>query len=548
MADPMFCFQCEQTAGGKACTRVGVCGKEPKVSALQDLLIHELKGIGYYGQAVLAQGGKIDAATHHFVMGAIFSTLTNVNFDAKRFVAYLQEAEQRKLALKAQAGAVTGSGQAAAEYVLPTDEAGMLADAANVNIMADPDLDADIRSLRETLKYALKGMGAYGHHAAVLGYMDEEVCNFFYKGLAALVNDDLGAGELLGVIMDFGMANLKCMELLDKANTGTYGHPQPTAVLTTKKKGPFIVVSGHDLKDLQELLEQTEGKGINIYTHGEMLPAHGYPELKKHKHLVGNYGSAWQNQQKEFDALPGAVLMTTNCLQKPRASYADRIFTTGIVGFEDIHYIPEENGHKDFSAVIAKALELGGWTEDEPEKQITVGFGHNAVLGHAGAIIDAVKAGKIKHFFLVGGCEGAKSSRSYYTDFAKKTPKDTVILTLGCGKYRFNNEDFGTVAGLPRLLDLGQCNDAYSAIKIAVALAGAFECGVNDLPLTLVLSWYEQKAVAILMTLLALGVKNIHIGPSLPAFVTPNVLNILVEKFNLTPISDPDADLAKMLG
>jgi len=543
----MFCYQCEQTAGGKGCTKAGVCGKDAKVAALQDLLLHELKGIGYYGQKILAAGGKLESATHQFVMDAIFATLTNVNFDADRFVVFLREAAAVKQQLKARTASDDGKAPAPATYELPETMDEMLTDATAVGVMADANLDPDIRSLRETLIYSLKGMGAYAHHAAVLGYTDEEVGNFFYRGLAAAADDSLGAGELLQVLMDFGMANLKCLELLDKANTGTYGHPQPTKVLITKKKGPVIVVSGHDLKDLKELLEQTEGKGINIYTHGEMLPAHGYPELKKYKHLVGNYGSAWQNQAKEFDNLPGCVLMTTNCIQRPRESYKDRIYTTGVVGWPDVQHIDAKDGRKDFTPLIKQALALGGWTEGEAEKFITVGFGHNAVLSNAGAVVDAVKQGKIRHFFLIGGCDGVRQERSYYTDFAAKTPPDTVILTLGCGKYRFNKEDFGTVGGLPRLLDLGQCNDAYSALKIALALADAFQCGVNDLPLTLVLSWYEQKAVGILMTLLALGVKNIYIGPSLPAFVTSNVLNILVEKFNLKPISTPEADLAAIL-
>jgi hydroxylamine reductase len=543
----MFCYQCEQTAGGKGCTKAGVCGKDAEVAALQDLLLHELKGIGYYGQKVLAAGGRIEASVHQFVMEAIFATLTNVNFDAGRFVLFLREAAETKRRLRDLAGGDDGKAPAAAKYELPATKEAMLADATAIGIMSDANLDPDIRSLRETLIYSLKGMGAYAHHAAVLGYTNEDVSNFFYKGLAASADDSLGADELLQVLMDFGMANLKCLELLDKANTGSYGHPQPTQVLITKKKGPVIVVSGHDLKDLKELLEQTEGKGINIYTHGEMLPAHGYPELKKHKHLTGNFGSAWQNQAKEFDHLPGCVLMTTNCIQRPRESYKDRIYTTGVVGWPDVKHIQEKDGRKDFSPLIEQALSLGGWTEDEPEKSITVGFGHNAVLSNAGAVIEGVKQGKIKHFFLIGGCDGVKQERSYYTDFAARTPADTVILTLGCGKYRFNKEEFGTIGGLPRLLDLGQCNDAYSALKIALALADAFNCEVNDLPLTLVLSWYEQKAIAILMTLLALGIKNIYIGPSLPAFVSPNVLNILVEKFNLRPVSTPEADLGAIL-
>lgn len=549
MEQKMFCFQCEQTAGGTGCVKAGVCGKSPEVAALQDLLIYQLKGIGYYGNALLEKGEKLDDKVHAFVMDAAFATLTNVNFSSDRIVALLKESAGVKQALRERVGGgCCCSVPAAAAYEVADNLEGMLNDAAKVGIMADASVDPDIRSLRETITYGLKGIAAYAHHAWVLGYSDDTVSNFFYKAFSALIDDKLGINELLGLALELGKVNLTCMEMLDKANTGTYGSPVPTQVLVTKKKGPFIIVSGHDLKDLKDLLEQTEGKGINIYTHGEMLPAHGYPELKKYPHLVGNYGSAWQNQQKEFDGIPGAILMTTNCIQKPRDSYLDRIFTTSIVGWPGANHIETKEGRKDFTPIIEKALELGGWDEDEEEKTITVGFGHNATLSHAEAIIDAVKQGQIKHFFLVGGCDGHKSARSYYTEFVEKTPADTIILTLGCGKYRFNKLDLGNIGPFPRLLDMGQCNDAFSAIKVAVALAEAFECGVNDLPLTLVLSWYEQKAVAILLTLLALEVKNIHIGPSLPAFMTPNVLNVLVEKFNLKPVSTPEADLAAILG
>lgn len=547
MEQRMFCFQCEQTAGGTGCTRSGVCGKSPEVAALQDLLIYQLKGIGYYGNALLAKGEQVPEAVTAFVMDATFATLTNVNFSADRMVAYLKEAAKVKADLRARVGEPEGA-PAAARYELPEDKEAMLNDAAKIGIMADPNLDPDIRSLRETITYGLKGIAAYAHHAYVLGYQDETVNNFFYKAYSALTDDSLGIDELLALALELGKVNLACLELLDKANTGTYGNPQPTQVLVTRKKGPFIIVSGHDLKDLKDLLEQTEGKGINVYTHGEMLPAHAYPELKKYPHLVGNFGSAWQNQQKEFDGIPGAILMTTNCIQVPKESYIDRIFTTSIVGMPGVAHIETVNGKKDFTPVIEKALALGGWTEDEEEKYITVGFGHHAVLSNAAAIIDAVKQGQIKHFFLVGGCDGSKKGRSYYTEFVEKTPKDTVILTLGCGKYRFNKMDLGNIGPFPRLLDMGQCNDSYSAIKVAVALAEAFGCGVNDLPLTLVLSWFEQKAVAILLTLLALDVKNIYIGPSLPAFLTPNVLKVLVEKFNLKSVSTPEQDLQEILG
>ena len=548
MESNMFCFQCEQTLGGKGCTRHGICGKSPEVAGLQDLLIHMLRGIGFYGQKALEKGQKMDDDTNKFVMDAIFSTLTNVNFDPERFVNYIKKAVEVKAYLKELAGEIEGTVPAAADYIPPMTKEEMLEEAKKFGVMADTGLNEDIRSLRELLTYGMKGMGAYGHHAHILGRMDERVSHFFYKGLAATIDNSLTVEDLVQLNMEFGQVNFKCIELLDNANTSIYGHPIPTEVLITKKKGPFIIVSGHDLKDLKQLLEQTEGKGINIYTHSEMLPTHAYPELKKHPHLVGNFGGAWQDQQKEFDGLPGAILMTTNCLQKPRDSYKDRIFTSSIVGFPEIAHIREVDGVKDFTPIIEKALELGGWQEDETEKKILVGFGHNTVLGVADKVIDAVKRGAIKHFFLIGGCDGTKPGRNYYTEFAERAPEDTIILTLACGKYRFNKKEFGTIEGLPRLLDMGQCNDAYSAIKVALALAEAFECSVNELPLSLILSWYEQKAVSILLTLLSLGVKNIHLGPSLPAFVSPNVLQVLVDNFNVTPISNVDADMSAILG
>lgn len=548
MKEEMFCYQCEQTIGGKGCTKLGNCSKDPEVAALQDLLIYLLKGIGFYGQKLIEKGMIIDDETHKFMMDASFSTLTNVNFDPERFVEYLKTADKIKEDLKTKAKDISDDIPEAAEYRLPATKEEMLKDAVKAGIMYDQTLDANIRSLREMLIYGMKGMGAYAHHAHVLGFNDEEVNNFFYKGFAATIDKKLSVDDLLALIMEFGQVNLKCMELLDKANTTSFGNPVPTEVVITKKKGPFIVVSGHDLKDLKELLEQTEGKGINIYTHGEMLPAHGYPELKKYKHLVGNFGGAWQDQQKEFDGLPGCILMTTNCLMKPRDSYTDRLFTTSIVGWPGISHIKEVNGKKDFSLIINKALQLGGWPEDEQEKRIIVGFGHNAVLSNAGKIVEAVKGGAIKHFFLIGGCDGARPGRNYYTEFAQKTPPDTLILTLACGKYRFNKMDFGKIGEFPRLLDVGQCNDSYSAIKIALALADAFKCGVNDLPLSLILSWYEQKAVCILITLLSLGIKNIYLGPSLPAFISPDVLQVLIDKFNIKPISTPEDDLKVILG
>ncbi|WP_338433125.1 hydroxylamine reductase [Clostridium tyrobutyricum] len=548
MENSMFCFQCEQTIGGKGCTKAGNCGKSSEVAALQDLLIYELKGIGFYGQRLIEKGKKISNEIDKFMIDATFSTLTNVNFDPERFVQYLKKAQNIKDNLKKQAGWLIGKVTDIVKYQLPDTKEQMLEDSKKAGIMYDQTVDADVRSLRETLIYGMKGMGAYAHHAYVLGYQDETVNKFFYKGFSSVIDDKLTAEDLFNLNMEFGQINLKCIELLDKANTEYFGNPVPTEVSITKKKGPFIIVSGHDLKDLKDLLEQTKDKGINIYTHGEMLPAHGYPELKKYPNLVGNFGGAWQDQQKEFDGVPGCILMTTNCLQKPRDSYKDRIFTTSVVGWPDISHIKEVNGKKDFSLIISKSLELGGFTEDEPEKKITVGFGHNAVLSNADKIVEAVKSGSIKHFFLIGGCDGARPGRNYFSEIAQKTPNDTIILTLACGKYRFNKLDLGKIGDFPRVLDVGQCNDTYGAIKIALALADAFNCGVNDLPLSIILSWYEQKAVSVLLTLLSLGIKDIRLGPTLPAFITPDILQILIDKFKIKPVSTPDEDLQVILG
>lgn len=518
----MFCFQCEQTAGGKGCTRSGVCGKKPEVAHEHDVLMGALIGL-----ARAAAKGKPDAGTDALVMKALFATVTNVNFDGDRIAALTEQVRQEKDRLG-------GGEDFPAEELFHGDE--------------------DVVSLRSTLLFGMRGMAAYAWHAHVLGKEDPEVTAWFYKGLRA-IGEGHTVAEWLDLLMEFGRVNLKCMALLDQANTETYGHPVPTKVSTIIEKGPFIVVSGHDLYDLKLLLEQTEGKGINIYTHGEMLPAHGYPELKKYPHLKGNCGTAWQNQRKEFADIPAPVLFTTNCLMPPLESYSDRVFTTAVVGYPGIVHIEEDdNGYKDFTPVIEKALELGGYAEDKVMTGInggttlTTGFARNTVLGVADTVIEAVKSGAIRHFFLVGGCDGARPGRNYYTEFVKKTPTDTVVLTLACGKYRFNDLDIGTIGGLPRIMDMGQCNDAYSAIQVALALAEAFGCGVNDLPLSLVLSWYEQKAVCILLTLLALGIKNIYLGPSLPAFLSGNVLNVLVEKFGIKPISTVDADMAEMLG
>jgi hydroxylamine reductase len=545
----MFCFQCEQTVGGTGCTKVGVCGKSSEVAGLQDLLIQQLKGIGFYGTKVINKGGVLGDRINRFVIDSTFSTLTNVSFDGDEFVNLVLEANELKKELMLKGFSFDAPALEGADYIAPASKEEMLKDAKFFGIMADPSVNDDVRSLKELCTYGLKGLAAYAHHAWVLGLQDEDVNKFFFRAFATLLKKDATVEELLELNMELGQVNFKCMELLDRANTDTYGHPEPTQVNINMKKGPFIVVSGHDLKDLKQLLEQTEGKGINIYTHGEMLPCHAYPELKKYSHLAGNFGSAWQNQQKEFDNLPGAILMTTNCIQKPRANYMDRMFTSGVVFWpETVHIKEDQDGNKDFTAVIEKALSLPGWPQDEEPKYITVGFGRNATLSHADKIIDAVKSGAIKHFFLIGGCDGAKPGRNYYTDLAVSLPKDTVILTLACGKYRFNKLDFGTIGELPRLLDVGQCNDAYSAVKIALALAEAFGCGVNDLPLSLILSWYEQKAVCILLTLLSLGIKNIKLGPSLPAFVSPNVLKVLVENFGIAPVSTPEEDIKAILG
>jgi hydroxylamine reductase len=547
MECPMFCYQCEQTNLGQGCVEFGVCGKDSDVALLQDLLVYQLEGLSFYAQEILKKGQSIQPDVHFLVIDALFSTLTNVNFDRHRFIEFLKESQQVKSALIAQAGSISQALPAAAAYKLPDHEDAIILDSQKINLRPEAESNLDVQSLKDTFLYGMKGMAAYAHHAWMLDYSDEEVSNYFYKGLAALINTQLTVPDLVGWVMEFGKINLKCMELLDRANTTTFGHPEPTHALISRKKGPFIIVSGHDLHDLKELLEQSAGKGVNVYTHGEMLPSLAYPELKKYSHLIGNYGGAWQNQQREFDGLPGCVVMTTNCLMEPRKSYKDRVFTAGVVGWADVAHIPAVKGKKDFSAVIEKAIALGGWQADDAEKRILIGFGRNATLSHADAIIEAVKTGKIRRFFLVGGCDGAKAGRNYYTEFAEKTPKDTVILTLACGKFRFNKKDFGTVAGLPRLLDIGQCNDAYSAIQIALALAGAFECGVNDLPLTMVLSWYEQKAVCILLTLLSLGIKNIYLGPSLPAFISPNVLQFLVEQFNIHPITTVEEDLQAIM-
>ena len=542
----MFCYQCEQTANGKGCTKLGVCGKTAEVANLQDLLIFQIKGIICYGKALLAQGKEIDKSVIRFIENVLFTTLTNVNFDEAVHVELLKESQEIKDTLKGMTGEIDNH-TAHVTYTLPETKTEMLKDAPMAGIMYE-DLDPDIRSLRQTVLYGLKGISAYGHQARELGYYSDEVDNFYIEALEAITDDTLTVEELIRLTMRTGEMAIAVMQKLDEANTEVYGNPSPHTVDVHMKKGPFIVVSGHDLKDLEMLLEQTKGKGINIYTHGEMLPCHGYEGLKKYPHLVGNFGGAWQDQQKQFDNLPGCILMTTNCLMRPRESYKDRIYSTNVVGWEGVKYIgKKENGEKDFSEIIAQALELGGYPEDEEAHEILVGFGHHATLGYADKIVEAVKSGKLRHFFLIGGCDGARPGRNYYTEFAKKVPQDCIILTLACGKYRFNKLDFGEVAGLPRLLDVGQCNDAYSAIRIATALADAFGTDVNGLPLSMILSWYEQKAVAVLLALLSLGVKGIYLGPTLPAFLSPNVLQYLVDTFDLRAVSNPEDDIKTCL-
>jgi hydroxylamine reductase len=534
----MFCYQCEQTSAGRGCEKQGVCGKEPEVAALQDLLIYAAKGISQYANRARQLGAK-DAETDIFIIEALFATVTNVDFDAARIEALLYKAADIKKKMQAvYEDACRSAGKAPEKLEGPSRwspaaaKDGLLEQASHVGIApAKAALGDDLAGLQELLTYGLKGVAAYADHAHLLGKDDEAVYAFFHEALDYLTQPNPAIEKLFALSMKCGEINLKVMEMLDAAHTGTYGNPVPTKVRITPVKGKAILVSGHDLKDLEALLEQTKGKGINIYTHGEMLPAHGYPELKKHSHLVGNYGGAWQDQAKEFDAFPGAILMTTNCIQKPRDSYKSRIFTAGLVGWPGVEHIKDRN----FRPVIDAALAAAGFESDEPEKSILVGFGHNTILGVADKVIAAVKAGQLKHFFLIGGCDGARSGRNYYTQFAEAVPKDCAILTLACGKYRFNKLEFGDIGGIPRLLDCGQCNDAYSAIKVAVALAEAFGCGVNDLPLSLILSWYEQKACAILLTLFYLGIKNIRL------------LNVLVEKFAIKPITTVESDLKAAL-
>lgn len=541
----MFCYQCEQTAKGEGCTVMGVCGKEPDVAALQDLLLYALKGLSQ----VAVEGRKKNIVDHDvnvFTCEAAFATLTNVNFDLQRFVVLINRCVELREKLKKQVqsagGPVVAGGPAT--FKPEADLGALMRQAETAGINSDSDINADIHSLQQVATLGIKGIAAYADHARILGQEDDKIYAFIHEGLTATLDKTKGLDEWVGLVLKCGEINLRAMELLDAGNTGTYGHPVPTKVSLGTKKGKAILVSGHDLKDLDEILKQTEGKGINVYTHGEMLPCHGYPELNKYSHLAGHYGTAWQNQTRDFGNFPGAILMTTNCIQRPKDAYKDNLFTTGLVGWQGVTHISS----KDFTPVIQKALQMPGFADGTEGSSVMTGFGRNAVLGVAGKVIEAVKAGDIKHFFLVAGCDGAKPGRNYYTEIVEKIPDNCIVMTLACGKFRFFDKDLGNIGGIPRLLDIGQCNDSYSAVQIAVALANAFNCGVNDLPLSIILSWYEQKAVAILLTLLHLGIKNIRLGPSLPAFITPNVLNVLVENFNIMPIGNADDDLKAILG
>ena len=547
----MFCYQCEQTAKGTGCTLSGVCGKEPEVAAMQDLLLHATKGIAQYAHRARKLGAK-DHEIDVFVIEALFSTVTNVNFDSARLQKLLAKATALRDKAKAmyeqackKAGRTPEKLGCPAAWQRAADLKGLLAQAQAITITKRQEaLGVDAAGLQDLLTYGLKGMAAYADHAQILGRQDDGVYAFFHEALDFLTRNGHTAQDYLAMVLRCGEMNLKVMGLLDAAHTGTFGQPMPTPVRITPVAGKAVAISGHDLLDLEALLKQTAGKGINIYTHGEMLPAHGYPGLKKYKHMVGNYGGAWQDQAREFEAFPGAILMTTNCIQKPRDTYKDRIFTTGLVAWPGVRHVADRN----LAPVIEAALAAPGFPADEPEKTILVGFGHDAVMKVADKVVAAVKAGAVRHFFLIGGCDGARPGRNYYTEFAQLVPKDCVILTLACGKYRFNKLPFGDIGGIPRLLDVGQCNDAYSAVQIALALAKAFACGVNDLPLSLVLSWYEQKAVVILLTLLHLGIRNIRIGPSLPAFLSPAVLKVLVDEFHIQPITTPADDMRSILG
>jgi hydroxylamine reductase len=538
----MFCYQCEQTAKGTGCTIAGVCGKSADVANLQDLLVYMLRGLSQLSIEA-SKAGIRDEKIDIFTCEALFATLTNTNFDPESIAEYIRKTAKYQEQIRNRLQGVKGKVDSTFNLQLEKTTEGLISQGKRYGINANPSMNPDLHSLQWLLTYGLKGVAAYTYHAYSLGKKDSKIFDFIYEGLVAPFNNSLSVNDFVGLVFKCGEINIRAMELLDAGNTERYGHPTPTKVPLGHKKGKAILVSGHDLPDLEEILKQTEEKGITVYTHGEMLPTHGYPGLKKYRNFYGHYGTAWQNQQKEFAQFPGAILMTTNCIQRPIESYKDNIFSAGPVAYPGIEHISD----KDFSPVIKKALELPGFQDDLEGKSVLVGFGRNAVLGVAGKVIDSVKSGHIKRFILVGGCDGAKPGRSYYTEFVEKAPNNTIILTLACGKFRFFDKELGTIDEIPRLLDVGQCNDAYSAVKIALALADAFKVGVNDLPLSLVLSWYEQKAVAILLSLLYLGIKDMRIGPSLPAFITPNILKVLVEKFNIMPISTPDEDLKAII-
>lgn len=542
----MFCYQCEQTAKGEGCTKLGVCGKEPEVAALQDLLIYALMGLSQYA----TEGRKVgvnDRDLNVFTVKSMFSTLTNVNFDSDRFVGLINQTVEKREQLKGKvksAGGKVDFAEGPATFRPATNFDELVQQGEAVGLKSYPGDDPNILSLKHTLLFGLKGVCAYADHAAILGQEDDAVYSFIHEGLAAIQRDDLSLNDWVGLALKCGEINLRTMELLDAGNTGTYGHPVPTKVPLGHKKGKAILVSGHDLKDIEELLKQSQGKGIYVYTHGEMLPTHAYPELKKYEHFYGHYGTAWQNQIREFVNFPGAILMTTNCIQRPKEDYRNNLFTCGLVGWPGISHISDRN----FKPVIDRALALPGFQEDENGREVMAGFGRNTVLGVADKVVEAVKGKAIRHFFVVAGCDGAKPGRNYYTEFVEKVPQDCMVLTFACGKFRFFDKDLGDIGGIPRLLDIGQCNDAHSAIQIAVALANVFNVGVNDLPLSIICSWYEQKAAAILLSLLHLGIKDIRLGPSLPAFVSPNVLDVLVKNFDIKPITTPDEDLKAILG
>jgi hydroxylamine reductase len=542
----MFCYQCEQTAKGEGCTKIGVCGKQPDVAAMQDLLVHaaaELSHCAVEGRKV----GITDDEVNVFTVESLFATLTNVDFDPARFEELVRRCVALRDALKEKVKAAGGKVEFAYSAGAFKPEAtleGLVKQGEAVGLKSDTVTDPDILSLKHTLLFGLKGVAAYAFHAQILGQSDDAVYSFIQQAMTEISTGSHDLNDWLAMVLKCGEVNLRAMELLDAGNTGSYGHPVPTKVPLGTKKGKAILISGHDLKDLEELLKQTEGKGIYVYTHGEMLPTHGYPGLKKYPHFYGHYGTAWQNQHKEFGEFPGAILMTTNCLQRPQELYKENIFTTGTVGWPGVRHLPT----RDFTPVVERALALPGFSGDLNGKSVMVGFARDAVMGVAGTVIEAVKKGAIRHFFLVAGCDGAKPGRNYYTEFVEKLPKDTVVLTLACGKFRFFDKELGDIGGIPRLLDVGQCNDAYSAIQVAIALSKAFNVGVNELPLSLVLSWYEQKAVAILLTLLYLGIKHMRLGPTLPAFITPNILNALVQNFDIKAITTPDEDIKAILG